>query len=33
MALNVPCLHGLNEDSKANVGFIGVWEKNMNRKD
>jgi hypothetical protein len=33
MALNVPRLHGPNDDSKADRGFIGEGGKNMNRKD
>jgi hypothetical protein len=33
MALNVPRLHGPIDDSKADSVFIGVWEKNMNRKE
>jgi hypothetical protein len=33
MALNVPRLHGPNDDFKADTGFIGAGAKNMNRKD
>ena len=33
MALNVPRLHGPNDDYKADRGFIGERGKNMNRKD
>jgi hypothetical protein len=33
MALNVPRLHGPNDDYKADRVFIGERQKNMNRKD
>jgi hypothetical protein len=33
MALNVPRLHGPNDDFKADRGFIGAGGKNMNRKE
>jgi hypothetical protein len=33
MALNVPRLHGPNDDFKADTGFIGERGKNMNRKE
>jgi hypothetical protein len=33
MDLNVPRLHGPNDDYKADTCFIGARTKNMNRKD